>query len=94
MADPLGNVVRYHDPSIAGLRVEADGGNAEIGSRFASREVFRGTLTGQRMDVGDPPWRWLEIGDLTEKPDEFEDETVWCEESFIYYLDARHRLRS
>ncbi len=78
----------YFDPGIVGRRVQADGGNAAIGSRLASRETFEGTLTGKRMDQGEPPWRWLEIGLLTSKPAEFGDETVWCEESYIYVLDA------
>jgi len=76
----------YFDPSIAGVRVQADGGNAAVGSRLASREVFEGTLTGRRMDEGDPPWRWLEIGLLIEKPADFREESVWCEESYIYPL--------
>ena len=29
----------------------------------------------------------LQIGDLTETPDGFEDETVWCEESYVYFLE-------
>ena len=80
-----GSLKYYFDPHIAGVHVQADGGNAAVGSRLASRETFEGTLTGQRMDEGDPPWRWLEIGDLTGKPDEFGDESVWCEESYIYF---------
>lgn len=82
------------DAAIAGKRVQADGGaettEAASPGRFAvaSRESFEGTLTGRRLDQGDPPWRWLEIGDLTEKPIDFEDETVWCEESYIYMLDG------
>jgi len=76
----------YFDPSVAGTRVQADGGNAAVGSRLASREAFQGTLTGRRMDQGDPPWRWLEIGHLVEKPAGFQEETVWCEESYIYPL--------
>ena len=77
----------YFDPLVAGKRVQADGGNAAVGSRLGSREMFEGTLTGQRMDQGDPPWRWLEIGDLTGKPAEFSDERVWCEESYIYAVN-------
>jgi hypothetical protein len=91
--DPGDDVIRWFDPEIAGLRVEADGGNAAIGSLFGSREIFRGTLTGRRLDQGDPVWRWLQIGSLTEKPDSFEGDEVWCEESYVYYLDERHRLR-
>lgn len=76
----------YFDPVVAGRRVQADGGNATVGSRLASRETFEGTLTGRRMDHGDPPWRWLEIGSLVEKPADFTEESVWCEESYIYAI--------
>lgn len=77
----------YFDGAIAGVRVQADGGNAEVGSRFASREMFEGCLTGRRMNVGDPPWRWLEIGELTAKPADFGEDFVWCEVSYIYPMD-------
>jgi hypothetical protein len=83
----------YFDAAIAGRRVAADGGNeateAEHGGKFAvaSREMFEGVLTGRRLDQGDPPWRWLEIGELREKPAGFDAPTVWCEESYIYDLD-------
>ncbi len=82
------DTVYSFDPDIAGRRVHADGGAAAIGSRLASREMFEGRLTGQRMDQGDPPWRWCEIGDLVAKPEEFDGETVWCEESYIYEMDS------
>jgi hypothetical protein len=85
----------YVDPAVAGLRVKADGGSeatdATHGGRVAhaSREMFEGRLTGRRLDQGDPPWRWLEISDLTEKPAGFEEASVWCEESYIYYVDGK-----
>ena len=44
-------------------------------------------LFRSRMDEGDPPWRWLEIGELTAKPEDFGDDSVWCEESYIYFLE-------
>ena len=89
--------VIYFDEAIAGRRVKADGGNEATdlthGGKFAvaSREMFEGRLTGRRLDQGDPPWRWLEIGDLSEKPDTFDAETVWCEESYIYFIEQRPR---
>jgi hypothetical protein len=92
-ANGSADAVVYFDDSIAGKRVQADGGaeatDAAHGGKFAvaSREMFEGRLTGRRLDQGDPPWRWLEIGDLTDKPAHFEDETVWCEESYVYFID-------
>ena len=76
-----------HDPSIAGRRVQADGGGEVPGTRTGARETFEGTLTGRRMEQGDPPWRWLELGDLTDRPDGFEEQFVWCEESYVYFLE-------
>ena len=83
-----GDSIVYFDSRLAGRRVEADGGSEAIGAQHGSREMFEGTLTGRRLDQGDPPWRWLEIGDLSEKPAGFEDDMVWCEESYIYFLDG------
>lgn len=74
----------YFDAEIAGQRVEADGGHQVPGFAHGVRETFQGTLTGRRMDQGDPPWRWLELGELTQKPEDFADQTVWCEESFVF----------
>ena len=76
------------DPGLRGKVVEADGGTTlELNSNFASRASFKGTLTGRRLKHGNPPWNWLEIGYLTLKPDDFEEEFVWCEESYIYDID-------
>jgi hypothetical protein len=83
----------FFDPSVAGKAVEADGGSLADAERdgltvvAATREMFAGILTGRRLDLGNPPWRWLEIGDLTQMPPGFTARTVWCEESFIYFLD-------
>ena len=89
MTEPLTDqdVKHYFDAGLAGLRVQADGGNAAIGSRLASREMFEGRLTGRRMDQGEPPWQWLEVGELTLHPDEFTEACVWCELSYIYPID-------
>ena len=77
----------WHDPSIAGKRVQADGGEEVPGSGAGYRATFEGVLTGRRMEQGNPPWVWMELGQLTEAPDNFEDAYVWCEESYIYFLD-------
>ena len=76
------------DFNLSGKVVEADGGaTLEVNSNFASRASFKGTLTGRRLQQGNPPWNWLEIGSLTLKPDDFKEEFVWCEESYIYDID-------
>lgn len=85
---PSGELHVSFDESLVGQRVEADGGAHVPGTQFGYRATFEGTLTGRRLEQGDPPWRWLELGDLTEKPEDFDDATVWCEESFVYVEDA------
>ena len=75
------------DPELAGRHVEADGGSQVGNTNFASRAEFEGILTGRKIVQGNPPWYWLEIGQLSVKPDNFEDEFVWCEKSYVYFLD-------
>ena len=75
------------DEAKAGRRAECDGGRPVIGSRYATREEFAGTLTGEYVDHGDPPWRWYLMTDLTRKPDAYESEAVWCEENSLFFID-------
>jgi len=73
-----------YDDSIAGKYAEADGGSHVPGTNFAARQSFAGRLTGRRMTQGNPPWRFLEIGEFTEKPEGFTHEMVWCHEDDVY----------
>lgn len=57
---------------------ECDGGGAIAGTRYAGRQDFKGRLTGDYVDVGDPPARWYLMVDLVEKPATFEGDAVWC----------------
>lgn len=79
------------DASVAGKRAECDGGHAIAGTHFAGRQEFAGTLTGEYVDHGDPPWRWYLLGDLTLKPEGYPEETVWCESGNLFILDAKAR---
>lgn len=72
------------DESLAGKRAEADGGSHVAGTVFAARQSFAGTLTGRLMSQGDPPWRFFELGDFTDKPEGFEHDAVWCLEGDVY----------
>jgi hypothetical protein len=87
-----GEIRIYFDETLAGRPVQADGGSdasdASHGDQVAriSRETFEGKLTGRRFDQGDPPWRFMEVGNL-KKPDGSEGDTVWCEESYVYFMD-------
>jgi hypothetical protein len=53
---------------MAGKRAECDGGGPIDGTRFAGRQAFAGTLTGEYIDHGDPPWGWFLMVDLTKPP--------------------------
>jgi hypothetical protein len=87
-----GMPVRHgREPSLAGRHAECDGGGAIPGTRFAGREDFAGTLTGEYVDHGEPPWRWYLLADLTRKPPGYPAEAVWCESENLFLIDAEGR---
>ncbi|MBX7159040.1 MAG: hypothetical protein K1X95_02000 [Acidimicrobiia bacterium] len=75
------------DPTLAGRHAECDGGHLVAGSHFAGREDFAGTLTGEYVDHGDPPWRWFLLADLTLRPAGYAHDTVWCESGNLFVVD-------
>jgi hypothetical protein len=87
-ADAPAGAEHGFDPEMAGRRAECDGGHGVIGSHFAGREDFVGTLTGDYVDHGDPPWRWYLMGRLTVSPDGYSHETVWCESGNLFLVDG------
>ena len=82
------NVRPGFDTAMAGKRAECDGGGPVEGTRFAARQEFTGTLTGEYFDHGDPPWRWFLMVDLTKKPAGYGWDSVWCESGFIFLIDG------
>ncbi len=74
------------DADLVGKRAECDGGHAVAGTHFAGRQEFTGTLTGQYVDHGDPPWRWYLLGDLTRTPDGYPYAVVWCESENLFVI--------
>ncbi len=72
---------------MAGKRAECDGGGPIAGTRLASREDYVGTLTGEYVDHGDPPWRWYLMVDLTGRPHDYSGEAVWCEAGNLFLSD-------
>ena len=66
------------DPGLSGRKAECDGGAAIPGTKTASRQDFAGMLTGAYVDHGDPPWRWYLMDHLTERPDGYVYDSVWC----------------
>lgn len=77
------------DPDLAGKLAECDGGGPVPGTQYAGRQDFAGKLTGEYIDHGDPPWRWLLMVDLTRKPENYPDESVWCESQSVFLIDEQ-----
>ena len=75
------------DSALAGRRAECDGGGPIAGTRMAGRQDFAGTLSGDYVDHGDPPWRWYLLVDLFRKPDGYASDAVWCESGSVFLLD-------
>ncbi len=76
------------DETLAGRHAECDGGGAIAGTRLAGREDFAGTLTGDYVDHGDPPWRWYLLRGLTQKPPGYGWDEVWCESGNLFVSEA------
>jgi hypothetical protein len=76
------------DAALTGRHAECDGGGAIAGTRLAGREDFAGTLTGDYIDHGDPPWRWYLLRGLTQKPPSYALDEVWCESGSLYVSEA------
>ena len=74
----------WFDQERAGRLVEADGGAEVAGTNYGARDSFEGTLTGWCMQYSDLPWRFVELGDLTAKPDTMDADRVWCDESYVF----------
>jgi hypothetical protein len=81
-------LVRGFDSAMAGRRAECDGGGLVEGTRFAARQEFAGTLTGDYVDHGDPPWRWYLMTNLTRKPEGYVADEVWCESGMVFVESA------
>lgn len=79
------------DATLAGRRAECDGGHALAGTHFGVREEFEGTLTGDFVEWGDPPWRWLLLGELTRAPAGDPHDTVWCESGNVFVVEESER---
>lgn len=84
MNDKKDQEVRGFNPDYAGKHAECDGGGPIEGTRLSGRQDFAGTLTGEYVDHGDPPWRWYLMKDLTLKPQGCEDEAIWCLEGNLF----------
>ena len=81
------------DEQLIGRMAECDGGGpvrVAPGPRgvMCGREVFRGRLTGKFFEQGDPPWTWYQMGDLEIKPDNYNEEFVWCSAEFVFLMDG------
>ena len=90
MASPQ-PIQRGFDHAMAGKVAECDGGALIAGTRYAARQDFRGTLTGEYVDHGNPPWRWYLMTDLSEKPEGYVEESVWCEAGMVFLVEQNAR---
>ena len=82
------------DPTMAGRRAECDGGGLVAGASghaLAARMDFTGTLTGEYVDHGDPPWRWYLLVDLVRRPEGWPADAVWCESESLFLVDEGGR---
>lgn len=72
----------------AGRRATCEGGGqAGPGLGYGSRATYVGRLSGRRMVYGDPPWAFLELTDIIERPAGSTDERVWCDEANVFLED-------
>jgi hypothetical protein len=70
-----------------GRLAECEGGAPIPETKYAGRQFFAGTLTGDYRDFGSYPWRWYLMIDLTQKPEAYPQEAVWCEEESLLLKD-------
>ncbi len=82
------------DEKLAGRIAECDGGGPIEGTRYAGRQDFRGRLTGEYVEEGDPPSRWYLMTELTLKPPQFPSDAVWCEVGNVFLIDEPIRSGS
>ncbi|RLQ21067.1 hypothetical protein DWB85_14310 [Seongchinamella sediminis] len=77
------------NPDYQGKRAECEGGAPIAETKYAGRQFFAGTLTGdyRDFDFGGYPWRWYLLADLTQKPEAYTKEAVWCEQESLILLD-------
>jgi len=87
MTADAGRKGRGFNPDYAGKRAECDGGSFIEGTRMAGRQEFGGTLTGDYIEDGDPSWRWYLMTDLVLKPQNFQEDAVWCLEGNLFLCD-------
>lgn len=83
--------VSGHTPELKGQRAECDGGRPVAGTKYAGRQEFTGTLTGDYRDFGPYPWRWYLLGELTRKPPGFAYDSVWCDADSLTLIDENGR---
>ncbi len=79
-------------PEMQGRRAECDGGAPIVGTNFAGRQDFAGTLTGHYReyrsgDQGEYAWRWYLMADLTVMPQGFMHQAVWCDADSLFLVD-------
>ncbi len=77
------------NPDSRGTRAECDGGAQIANTKYAGRQFFAGTLSGDYRDFGSFPWRWYLMSELTAKPESYNLESVWCDEGSLILIDEQ-----
>lgn len=74
------------DSSLIGKMVVADGGASIEGTTIASREQYKGMLSGRIFTYNGQGWRWLElsVSDSERCRNVSGNGIVWVEESYVY----------
>ena len=81
------DATRGFDQRLAGRWAECDGGGLVPGTKYVGRQEFTGRLTGEYVDHGDPPWRWYLMVELSNKPENYTDDGVWCESESLFLVE-------
>lgn len=76
-------------PEMQGRHAECDGGAPIVGTKYAGRQDFTGTLTGHYRDFGKYAWRWYLLAELTVKPQGYLHEAVWCDADSLVLDDDK-----
>jgi hypothetical protein len=87
--DKSSDFVSGFNPDYKGRKAECDGGAQIAETKYAGRQYFAGTLSGDYRDFGPYPWRWYLLTELTLKPENYVHEAVWCDEGSIVFTDKK-----
>ena len=79
------------DESVKGMKAECFGASPEMLDAMLIPEGFKfvGTLTGEFY--ADPDWpalKWYRMVDISDRPPDFNENSIWCEWGSTWLLDG------